>query len=80
MDSWVTIIFFLVSLTLHWGFGWEAFKKEPEAHGQPVIVSDYLVEMMRDTMENWQSEFLQLIWQVRTCPVISYRFPAIKRG
>ena len=26
-------------------------------------MSEYLVEMGRDTMENWQSEFLQLIWQ-----------------
>jgi hypothetical protein len=23
-----------------------------------------LIEMSRDTLENWQSEFLQLIWQV----------------
>jgi hypothetical protein len=22
------------------------------------------VQMMRDTLENWQSEFLQLLWQV----------------
>nr|WP_206022424.1 DUF6766 family protein [Pseudoflavitalea sp. G-6-1-2] len=28
------------------------------------MVNDYLILMMRDTMENWQSEFLQLIWQV----------------
>jgi hypothetical protein len=27
-------------------------------------MSEYLVEMGRDTFENWQSEFLQLIWQV----------------
>ena len=27
-------------------------------------MSAYLVEMSRDTFENWQSEFLQLIWQV----------------
>lgn len=31
---------------------------------QPVLVSDFVVEAMRDTLENWQSEFLQLIWQV----------------
>ena len=23
-----------------------------------------MIEMLRDTFENWQSEFLQLIWQV----------------
>jgi hypothetical protein len=27
-------------------------------------MSGYLVEMGRDTFENWQSEFLQLLWQV----------------
>jgi len=31
---------------------------------QTVVVSEYVVEMVRDTAENWQSEFLQLIWQV----------------
>lgn len=34
------------------------------SHGQAVRLSPYLVEMGRDTFENWQSEFLQLLWQV----------------
>ncbi len=29
-----------------------------------MVVEDYVIETTRDTMENWQSEFLQLIWQV----------------
>jgi len=29
-----------------------------------ILIADYLVEMARDTLENWQSEFLQLLWQV----------------
>jgi hypothetical protein len=61
---WATLGLFLLSLALHWIFGYEAFKNEQVEHGQEVIFSDYLVEMMRDTMENWQSEFLQLMWQV----------------
>jgi hypothetical protein len=61
---WVTLALFLVSLVLHWVFGWKAFVNEQEAHGQPIVFSDYLVEMARDTLENWQSEFLQLMWQV----------------
>jgi hypothetical protein len=32
--------------------------------GQPPEVSGYVIEMSRDTLENWQSEFLQLLWQV----------------
>jgi hypothetical protein len=27
-------------------------------------VGTYLDQMLRDTFENWQSEFLQLLWQV----------------
>jgi hypothetical protein len=62
--GWITAGFFLVSLGLHWAFGWFAFIDAAVQHGQQPQVSEYLVEMGRDTFENWQSEFLQLIWQV----------------
>lgn len=62
--AWLTAGFFLVSLLLHWLFGWYAFKDEQASLGQTAAVSNYLVEMGRDTFENWQSEFLQLLWQV----------------
>ena len=61
---WLTLAFFLVSIGLHWFFGWQAFAQEAAQHGQEPQVSDYLNEMSRDTFENWQSEFLQLLWQV----------------
>ena len=61
---WITLIFFLVSFGLHWLFGWYAYLDEASEHGQSAQMSSYLVEMGRDTFENWQSEFLQLIWQV----------------
>ena len=61
---WVTLVLFIVTIILHWWFGWLAFKEEQQAHQQAIVVSNYLIEMVRDTMENWQSEFLQLIWQV----------------
>ena len=69
---WVTLIFFIFSLALHWLFGWDAFKNEQLAHHQPIVVSEYMSEMMRDTMENWQSEFLQLIWQVAGLSFLFY--------
>ena len=62
--AWVTGLLFLVTLVLHWWFGWYAFADEASQHGQAPQMSGYMVEMMRDTMENWQSEFLQLVWQV----------------
>jgi hypothetical protein len=62
--AWVTAGFFIVTLLGHWIFGWFAYVNEQAAHSQPIEVSDYTIQMMRDTLENWQSEFLQLIWQV----------------
>ena len=62
--AWITLGFFLISFALHWGFGWYAFVDESAEHGQRPEVAAYLTEMGRDTFENWQSEFLQLLWQV----------------
>jgi hypothetical protein len=62
--AWITLGFFLISITGHWIFGWFAYADEQLAHQQPVEVGTYTIEMMRDTLENWQSEFLQLLWQV----------------
>ena len=62
--AWITLGFFLVSLILHWTFGWYAFVDEAPEHGQSTEFGQYLVQMSRDTFENWQSEFLQLLWQV----------------
>lgn len=62
--GWLTLLFFLISIVGHWIFGWYAFAQEAAEHGQPADLSAYLVVMGRDTFENWQSEFLQLIWQV----------------
>ncbi|WP_414710169.1 DUF6766 family protein, partial [Pseudorhodoplanes sp.] len=47
-----------------YGHRWLAYARKQENLGQTIKVSGYLVEMGRDTRENWQSEFLQLIWQV----------------
>jgi hypothetical protein len=62
--GWITLGFFVISLVGHWLFGWFAYVDEQMAHGQPVEIGSYTIEMTRDTLENWQSEFLQLLWQV----------------
>lgn len=62
--AWVTGALFLISLSGHWIFGWFAYVAEQQAHSQPIAVASYTIEMLRDTFENWQSEFLQLLWQV----------------
>ena len=62
--GWITLTLFLVSLLLHWYFGWHNFVEEAQSHGETPEVASYTNEMLKDTFENWQSEFLQLLWQV----------------
>jgi len=62
--GWITLSFFLGTLLLHWYFGWQSFVEEARSQGDAVEVGTYTNEMLRDTFENWQSEFLQLLWQV----------------
>ncbi len=53
-------------------FGWFTYVGEQQAHNQPVKVPDYAIQMMRDTLENWQSEFLQLLWQIGGLAILLY--------
>lgn len=79
--GWITLILFAVSLTGHWLFGWFAFVDEETAQGSTVDGGAYVMQMLRDTLENWQSEFLQLLWQV--CGLAIFLFagsPASKEG
>ena len=62
--AWITLAFFLFSLLLHLIFGWEAFRNEAAQHAQAAQWNDFMIEWGRDVFENWQSEFLQLLWQV----------------
>lgn len=70
--GWVTLGFFLISLVGHWLFGWFAYVNEQAALGAPIAVGDYAIQMLRDTLENWQSEFLQLLWQVGGLALLLY--------
>lgn len=62
--GWITLGLFAFSLVGHWLFGWWAYVDEQTQLDQPIQVPDFAVQMARDMFENWQSEFLQLIWQV----------------
>lgn len=61
---WITLVLFVGSLLGHWIFAWFAFVQEQTSHAEAVVFNEYLIEVLRDTLENWQSEFLQLMWQV----------------
>jgi hypothetical protein len=69
---WVTAALFLGSMFGHWLFAWYAYQNEAKAHGEPPEVKEYVTETLRDTFENWQSEFLQLIWQVAGLAFLFY--------
>src|ERR1041385_871252 len=69
---WVTLVLFLTSVAGHWTFAWFAYVKEQQAHGESIETKDYITETLRDTFENWQSEFLQLIWQVAGLAYLFY--------
>lgn len=56
--AWITLAFFFITVALHWWFGWLAFVDE---HGSG---DGFGMEFLRDTFQNWQSEFLALLWQV----------------
>lgn len=77
---WVTMILFLGSLAGHWLFGWLAFVDEQAAHHQSANLAPYLNLMARDTFENWQSEFLQLAWQVAGLALLYYAGSPQSRG
>jgi hypothetical protein len=69
---WVTLALFLVTLAGHWVFAWFAYADEQEALGRAAEFGGYFVQTARDTLENWQSEFLQLIWQVGALSFLLY--------
>ena len=70
--GWVTLGFFLLSLTGHWLLAWSAYVDEQRELNLPVQASQYVVQTARDTLENWQSEFLQLLWQVGGLALLLY--------
>ena len=58
--SIVLCILFFVTWAAHGVVQWQRFADEQQTHGEPADVSGYLVDYGESTLENWQSEFLQL--------------------
>ncbi len=55
--SGLQLHFFILSICGHWFFGWMAYVQEQEEFDKPIEFSEYANQMLRDTFENWQSEF-----------------------
>jgi hypothetical protein len=39
---------------------WQTYTDEQRSHGEPATAGDFVSEFSQSTLENWQSEFLQL--------------------
>jgi heme A synthase len=53
-------VLFLTSWVAHGAAQWQVFTDEQAEHNQPVAIGDFTAEFAQSTLENWQSEFLQL--------------------
>lgn len=60
---YVLLLLFLGSWAGHFFAELAEFTAEQEQHGQPFAWSDYWPVFLASTLENWQSEWLQLIFQ-----------------
>lgn len=61
---YVTITFFAITWLIHGITAYNQFIQEQQDHQQPVTTNLFWNEFIRQTTENWQSEFLQLSWQI----------------
>ncbi len=52
---------------------WQTFVDEQREHNQPVEVVDFIQEFSQSTLENWQSEFLQLFTFVVLAALLIHR-------
>lgn len=60
---YVLLLLFLGSWIGHFFAELSQFRTEQSAHGQPFAWSEYLTAFLASTLENWQSEWLQLVFQ-----------------
>jgi hypothetical protein len=66
-------VLFLISWAVQGVAQWETYRSDQLEHGEPVEVSEYIVDFGQSTLENWQSEFLQLFSFVVLSAVLIHR-------
>jgi hypothetical protein len=54
------MVLFFVTWLAHGVSEWQVFTDEARAHGETPEVGDFVSTFAQSTLENWQSEFLQL--------------------
>jgi len=56
----ILMLLFFSSWIAHGISEWQVFTDEQRAHGETPTAGDFFAEFGQSTLENWQSEFLQL--------------------
>ncbi len=59
----LSIVLFLLFISSWWGqhyFQWQEFVSQETEHRKEAQIEEYIPVFMKSTLENWQSEFLQL--------------------
>lgn len=56
----VLMLLFFVTWIGHGVAEWQTFTDQQREHGESAEVGDFVAEFGQSTLENWQSEFLQL--------------------
>lgn len=73
------IALFLASWTGHGYFEYLDVMSEAKEHGQPFLMSDFWISFWRSTLENWQSEWLQVATLVIATKYLIYKGSAESR-
>jgi hypothetical protein len=74
--GWVLLSLFVLFWIGQTVVGWQEFVTEQAAHGEPAAVfgdGGYVWNWARTTLENWQSEMLQLFAMVALTSVLVFR-------
>ena len=66
-------LLFLVTWVAQAVVEWSVFASDQRLHGEAPKLTDYFVEFSQSTLENWQSEFLQLFSFVVLAAVLIHR-------
>ena len=77
--SLVLCMLFFVTWAAHGVVEWQEFAEEQRAHGESAAASGFVVAYGQSTLENWQSEFLQLFSFVVLAAALVHRGSAESR-
>jgi hypothetical protein len=68
----ITGLFFLLSWVGQFVAQVAQIRNEAQQHGETFAWADFWPDFLASTFENWQSEFLQLVWQAVGLAVLLY--------